>query len=220
MRHGQVAYFDATGRPLRPRDAALTAAGITQAQAAAELLHTVRFDRAVCSGLPRTRHTASIVLGDRGLVLEDEPLLEEIHPGRLRDVPAARLERAIVHAYMDAPQADMRFIGGDLWVDFERRVLAGWRALLGRNDWTNLLVVAHDAVNRVLLAHVAGAGLHGVTAFEQDPACINLIEVDIDNGLQVRAHIRATNLVAYDTLRLGHHQTVLEMVFRDYRPDA
>lgn len=220
MRHGQVAYFDADGRPLRPRDAVLTPAGVRQARAAAELLHEIPFDRVVCSGLPRTRHTGRIVVGGRDLILEDEPLFEEIRPGRLRDLPAAERERAIVYAYADAFQAGARFIGGDRWAEFEARVLEGWHRLLARSDWANLLVVAHDAVNRVLLAHVAGAGLKGVPAFEQDPACINLIEVDVDEGAALHAHLRATNLVAYDTLRVGHHLTVMELIFREYRPDA
>src|SRR6185312_7444342 len=48
------------GRPLRPDDVPLTEEGIEQARAAGEALVSVRFDRVVTSGLPRTEETARI----------------------------------------------------------------------------------------------------------------------------------------------------------------
>jgi broad specificity phosphatase PhoE len=220
MRHAAVSYFDADGQPLDPRHVPLTASGRQQARAAAALLAEVAFDFALCSGLPRTLETARLVLGDRLLAVEEDPRLREVRAGRLAAVPAGEREQAIAYAYEHAEVAGAAFIGGERWADFQARVLAAWAELMAglvaREGWRNLLVVAHDAVNRVLLAQLAGAGLAGLQAFEQDPACINLVEVDVEGGRIRRAFLRAVNLAPYDPARIDDRLTVMEKVHRAY----
>ncbi len=53
MRHGDVSYFDAAGRPFRPDTVPLNDAGRLQAEAAGRLLADVPIDRVVASDLPR-----------------------------------------------------------------------------------------------------------------------------------------------------------------------
>ena len=60
MRHAEAAYFSSTGDPA---EVALTELGVEQAQAAGRMLRAVRFDRILTSGLPRTVHTAELVVG-------------------------------------------------------------------------------------------------------------------------------------------------------------
>lgn len=218
MRHAEVSYFDADGRPLDPRHVSLTAAGRRQAEAAAALLAGVPLDLAVCSGLPRTEQTARIVLGNRDLSPCREPRFKEVRGGRLADVPAAERDHVIGRAYDRAGESQASFIGGEAWRDVEARVLAGWHELFADDTWLTLLVVAHDAVNRVLLAHVCGAGLAGLKAFEQDYGCVNIIEADVDAGCVQRAYLRAVNIAPYDPVRDGSHLTVMERVYRLYRP--
>lgn len=219
MRHAEVSYFDAAGKPLDPRQVSLTTAGRQQAQAAADLLAAVGFDGAICSGLPRTQETARIVLGERRVSLRDDPRFKEVRSGRLAAVPPALREQVIAYAYDQAAEPAASFIGGELWSDFQARVLAAWDELFAADSWSNLLLVTHDAVNRVLLAHVSGAGLAGLKAFEQDPACVNIIEVDVAGGRVQRAFLRVVNLAPYDPVRPGNRLTVMERVFRLYRPD-
>src|SRR5688572_22745764 len=78
MRHGEVEYFDADGRPFRPETVPLTAAGEEQARAAGAALADVLIDRAVTSGLARTNATARLVLAEREVPLDEEPRLREI----------------------------------------------------------------------------------------------------------------------------------------------
>ena len=217
MRHGDVSYFDAAGKPLDPRHVPLTDSGRLHALAASEMLADVPFDHAVCSGLLRSEQTARLVLAQRDLPLRHEERFKEIKAGRLRAVPAEQREQVIAYAYDGAGIQGARFIDGERWEDFRVRVLAAWADLLGDASWLNLLIVAHDAVNRVLLSEVAGAGLQGLKAFEQEPACVNIIEVDVEAGCLRRSFFRAINLVAYDQARLGCHLTVMEQVFREFR---
>jgi len=212
MRHGEVSYFDADGRPRDPRAVPLTETGRAQARAAADLLRATRFDRVVCSGLPRSRETAALVCGDAGRV-EDIPALREVRAGRFRDIPGDRLHPAIARAYDAAADDGARFIGGEAFGAFRARVLDAWNGLLTDPSWQALLVVAHDAVNRVILAEICGAGLGGLAAFEQDLACINLIEVETD-----RALLRAVNLTPYDPAKATSRLTSMERVYLGYAP--
>lgn len=217
VRHAEVSYFDAQGQPLDPRQVPLTERGRQQAAAAGALLVEVNFDLAVCSGLPRTEETARQILHGRDLILHAEPRLQEIRGGRLREIPREERERSIAYAYDGAEQPGARFLGGETWLDCAARVNLAWEQLIARDDWQNLLIVAHDAVNRLLLAQIIGCGLGGLKGFEQDPACINIIEADIDAGTLQRAFIRTLNLTPYDLIRPGQQLTVMEKVWRDYR---
>lgn len=216
LRHAEVSYFDAQGQPLDPRQVPLTEWGRQQAAAAGALLAEVSFDLAVCSGLPRTEQTAQHILHGRDLPLHADPRLQEIRGGRLREIPREARARAIAYAYDGAEQPGARFLGGETWSDFTVRVNQAWAQLITRDDWQNLLIVAHDAVNRVLLGQIIGCGLSGLKAFEQDPACINIIEADIDAATLERAFIRTLNLTAYDLIRPNQQLTVMEKVWRDY----
>lgn len=218
LRHAQVSYFDAQGKPLDPRQVPLTPVGRRQAEAARQMLAPVRFDLAVCSGLPRTEETARIVLGAADIALQMEPRLQEVRGGRLREVPPERREQAIAYAYDGAELPGARFIGGEAWSDFALRVGQAWDDWLARPDWNDLLLVAHDAVNRVILSRISGSGLTGLKAFEQDPACINIIEADHPASPAPRHLIRSVNLAAYDPLRADQRLTVMEQVWRSFNP--
>lgn len=219
MRHGEVQYFDTAGRPIDPRHVTLTERGCEQARAAGVLLREVPFDDALISGMARTAHTASLVLDGRTLPVREEPRLKEIRAGRLAEVPPERRDEIITCAYDRAPEPDASFIGGESWADFQRRVLEAWLELMQADGWVNLLVVAHDAVNRIILSHIVGASLHGLKAFEQEPACINIIDVDVVAGHVKRAFIRAANLTAYNLAAHANHHTVMERISVQFKAD-
>jgi probable phosphoglycerate mutase len=75
-----------------------------------------------------------------------------------------------------------------------------------------LLIVAHGGVNRAILAHVLGSGLSGFGALEQDPAAINIIDVD-DAGSGL---VRLVNFTPYNPLKQGWHLTTMERLFVEY----
>jgi probable phosphoglycerate mutase len=61
------------------------------------------------------------------------------------------------------------------------------RACDGMTDDETLLVVAHDAVNRVLLCRVMGLPLPRLWSFRQAPTTLNLLEgADVDHLEVVR----------------------------------
>lgn len=218
VRHAEVAYFDECGKPLNPRDVSLTDNGRSQAQTLASALADVPFDLAICSGLPRTEQTAQRLLGARDLELRSDPRLQEIRAGRLRDIPARLRETTIAYAYDGAELLGARFIGGETWESFRERVLQTFNELIANPAWKNLLIVAHDAANRVVLSHILGSGLAGLRAIEQDPACLNIIETDRAEPAARPPFIRTINLTAYDLIRADQQMTVMEKVFKSYAP--
>lgn len=220
VRHGSVSYFDDHGRPLDPRHVPLNPQGISQARACAELLAEAPLSRIVCSGLPRTVQTADIIRGMRPLVVEIEPELKEIRAGRFREVPDALRFREIAHAYAQAPQPGAQFIGGERWDHFNGRVVAAFARQCQVQQDGDLLLVVHDAVIRVILAHVCGAGLGALRAFEQDPAGLSILDrQELVDGTHNYV-LRAVNLAAYDLLRLTQRDTVMERIWHSYQAEA
>lgn len=214
MRHGEVSYFDADGRAVDPDLVELTETGRAQAQAMAALLADIPFDRAAWTGLVRTRQTAELVLAGRdGPPLEALPAFREIRPGVLRGLSRDRIEAEYAYGLERAAEPEARFAGGDLYAEFAERVTRAFEALLLEPGWTRMLLVAHDAVNRTLLAWTANAGLAGIAAFEQDPGCLNIIDADVLDGRIVRKIIKALNLTPANYVKRGNYLTSLEQVF-------
>jgi probable phosphoglycerate mutase len=212
LRHGHVAYYDADGKPLNPKLAALTDRGREQARAAGGLLSAVPLDRVLCSGLARTRQTAELVAEPHGLAVEDHPAFLEIRAGRLAGVPKESREAAYVYGF-DAATEEGCFAGGDGFAAVRYRVVSAIEALVLEPGWTHLALAAHDGVNRMLLSWACGAGLSALSAFEQDYGCINIIDVDVADGRVLRRLIRAVNLTPGNPAKLGLHRTSLEEAF-------
>lgn len=218
VRHGHVDYFDAQGRPLDPRAVALSRLGLQQAWALGQVLQDVRFDRVLCSDYPRARQTLDLLLQGNQIPVESVPELREIRAGRLREIPAEALRERVVGAYRAAGAAGARFLGGERWDDFQRRVLSLFFELLQDPAWDSALIVSHDAVNRVLLGWAAGLGLAGIAAFEQDTACLNVLDIDMRGDQVLGALIRTLNFTPYDPHKAGIHGTVLENLLLAIQP--
>jgi probable phosphoglycerate mutase len=216
MRHGDVDYFDADGRPYRPEDVPLNAEGRLQAEAAGRAFKDLTFDRVVTSGLARSVQTAALVVGPRDLPLEPRPALREIETGRLRDLTqlgSAAVEQAFLCLLSRAIEPGTRFLGGETFGALLQRVWPAFQGLLDEPGWRQLLVVTHGVVNRAILASVAGGGLPGLAAFEQDAGCINVLDVD-DTG---RCLIRLVNHTPSNPLKHGIDLTTMERLYLQYR---
>lgn len=219
MRHGAVQYFDpAAAAPLAAHGVPLTAEGLAQARTAGLALAAagVRIDLAIASGLPRTLQTAEAVLGAQVAppVLETWPELEEARGGRLRDLPADALLDAFI-ALQRGPLTDnTRFLGGERLGDLLDRVLPAWERLRTRQDWQVALVVAHGVVNAALLSHVVSGGQRMVLpGWQQEPACLNLIDLGPAPGDDV---LRACNLAPTDWLQRDTRTTTMERLRDDF----
>lgn len=227
MRHGHVDYFspeviasgDFEGVPL-------TALGRDQAVATGQALAHVPFDRVLCSGLNRTRETAEITIFQHEITpklkVEIESGLVELR-GSTNGPPMTRdkLGAALAFQFDAAGEPGARFglgTNGEIFTEALARGSASIERLLQQPDWANALVVAHEGINRILLGWMTGAGLKGVQAFEQDTACVNILDFDMapradGQGVEIiRKVIKALNLTPYNWTKFGMNMTSLERI--------
>ncbi|MFK0087453.1 histidine phosphatase family protein [Pseudomonas sp. NPDC090755] len=218
VRHGHVDYFDGQGRPLDPRSVSLSRRGVEQATALGQVLQGTRFDRVLVSDYPRAQQTLDLLLAGRERAVQVMAQLREIRAGRLREIPPLSLRETVVDAYRKASAPEASFLGGERWSDFSERVLAAMDELARDDSWETALIVSHDAVNRVVLAWATGIGLPGISAFEQDPACLNVLDIDTRNGRLQDGFIRTLNFTPYNPDKAGIHATVMEGLYRAIQP--
>ena len=213
MRHAEAAYIDDAGRIARDsRLVPLSANGRGEAAQMAKLLAGACFDRAVCSGLPRTVETATIVLGGAGPALERVPALEEVRAGGPAAPGRAFEPRDLAYALEEAADENARFLGGESFAELRARVESAVEVLVAEPGWSRLLLVCHGGVNRVILAWALGTDLRAAARLEQDSCCLNVIDLDRDDtdGRLLRTVVRTVNLTAGDPAKHERWLTSLE----------
>ncbi|MDR1076693.1 MAG: histidine phosphatase family protein [Xanthomonadaceae bacterium] len=189
-RHGETPW-NAEGRYQGQIDIPLSPTGEAQARALGERLRDVRIDRAVASPLSRARNTAEFALGqDRASILTTDIDLQEIAHGEWEGLLANEIREkdpVRLNAWREEPETVLMPGGESLRQVLERSWRGLTRAMEGMQDGHTLLVVAHDAVNRVLLCRILGIPLSRVWGFRQAPATLNLLEgPDVDHLEVVR----------------------------------
>lgn len=184
-RHGETPW-NAEGRYQGQEDIPLSPVGEAQAQSLGERLHDLPITRAVASPLRRARRTAELALGEsRAAVLTLDAGLMEIAHGTWEGLLASEIgerDGDRLAAWRDTPH-DVLMPGGEsLQHVFDRAWPALVRACEGLAADDTLLVVAHDAVNRVLLCHVLGIPFARLWTFRQAPTTLNMLEgPDVDH---------------------------------------
>jgi phosphoserine phosphatase len=189
VRHGETPW-NREGRYQGRTDVALSPEGEAQARSLGARLAAVPIAIAIASPLSRTRMTAQAILGDRSVSLETDEALIEISHGTWEGQLASDLE--ISHAEMFGTwrsRPDRHVPAGpdaETLGDVEERawpILVRTCARLGPDE--TALMVAHDAVNRVLLCRVLGLPLTRVWTFRQSPAALNILSGSSLADLQV-----------------------------------
>jgi broad specificity phosphatase PhoE len=207
MRHGQVRYFDGVD----PHDVVLTERGREQAEAAARALAGVTFDRVITSGLARTIETARIVAPT--VVPESRPGLREIEGGDLRGVDEHVVQQLMGDAFRGVVPRDRRFLGGETIGELVDRVGEELDAILADRAWDVCLLVLHGGVNRAILSRAVTGEAVFLGAFEQAPACINVLDVAGDG----RFVVRAVGETPYDPAHVhASRLTTMEQLWTDY----
>ncbi|MBL0733437.1 MULTISPECIES: histidine phosphatase family protein [Stenotrophomonas] len=189
-RHGETPW-NAEGRYQGQIDIPLSPIGEAQAQALGARLASVDITRAVASPLSRAQRTAQLALGAaRADMLLTEPELQEIAHGEWEGLLASEIHEkdpSRLHAWREEPDTVLMPGGESLRLVLERSWRGLARATEGLGEHDTLLVVAHDAVNRVILCKVLGLPLSRLWTFRQAPTTLNLLEgADLDSLEVVR----------------------------------
>jgi broad specificity phosphatase PhoE len=146
MRHGQTNYnLLGLCNDDPHQDVHLTAAGIAQAESAAEQLRYTPLDMIVTSELPRTRQTGEIINRHHRLALHSHPALNDIRSG---------FNGKPVSEYFAATAADPLHAtanGGESLLMHKQRVLK-YLDWLRQQTYHTILSIAHEETLRVFYA--------------------------------------------------------------------
>ncbi|WP_313927223.1 histidine phosphatase family protein [Pseudoxanthomonas sp.] len=187
-RHGETPW-NAEGRYQGQIDIPLSPVGEGQAIALGQRLKDVRIDRAVASPLSRAQRTAQLALGEsRADMLLTDPELQEIAHGEWEGLLASEIQDkdpARLLAWREEPDTVLMPGGESLRQVLDRSWRGLARAAEGLGDDDTLLIVAHDAVNRVLLCRILGLPIAKLWTFRQAPTTLNLLEGPTVDQLEV-----------------------------------
>ena len=217
MRHGEVSYRRPDGQTVFSTQVELTEEGVEQAGQMRKFLAQVPFDLGAHTGLTRTRQTAELVLAERKVQLQEINALREIEAGSIGHLSDERIDAEFTYGLERAAEPGAAFSGGESFADFQDRIIPAFELFLRRPDWSTALLVGHGGTNAVILAWVTRGGLAGLSAFEQDAGCVNIIDADIVDGQIVRRMIRAVNLTPYNLVKHEHYLTVAERIVAAHR---
>lgn len=142
-------------------DGPLTARGIAQTESLARLTRTMKFDRVICSPLPRTVTTAKILVGESTPIMTDE---------RLKEVDVGDWSGSLVSEHCADPeyehfnrtlsQFDTDSIHAESISGLLRRGISGLRSAASVEDEeARVLVVSHGYLLTVVANYIAGVPL-------------------------------------------------------------
>ncbi len=175
FRHGAV---HGTGEKifLGRTDAPLSSEGRRQAEAWRAHFSGRLPGRIAASPLCRALEFARIVAGDRAAEVEAFPAFSEIDLGKWEGRPMKEIRRLEPDAWKARGQdfAGFRPPGGESFADVYGRVVPAFEKLAGKAS--DLLLVCHAGVNRVILCHLLGMPLANLFRLGQDPGCMNVVE--------------------------------------------
>jgi broad specificity phosphatase PhoE len=162
---------DDEGRMWSHAEKPLTERGRGQAEALSGLFADVELSCVHASPLARTRETAEIVAAGRRV--RTRAALREISLGdfegrRAEDVFAASPD------FLATPGA--RLPGGESFGEVADRAVAEIAAILREDPGSEVVVVAHGAVNRAVLGRLLGLDDIQALRLRQDWACANVLE--------------------------------------------
>jgi broad specificity phosphatase PhoE len=183
LRHGETDW-SRERRILGSRDLGLNSDGLNQAQAAARALVGIDIGEIIAGPLLRTVQTAEVIAGLFDLEVARDPRLGEMHLGRWEGMPydAAAVDPDY-QRFMEDPAA-VRLPGVEQLSDVRDRALASVSQALSDNPGgSNIVVVSHATIVRLLLCHFLGIELSGFHRLRVNPGAFSMLRFSDDREL-------------------------------------
>lgn len=187
LRHGQTAWNADGNRYCGRTDVPLTETGIRQAEFVRDQLAGLKLDALYSSPLQRAYHTAQIAGGGRE-VIKDPRLIEADFgnwEGKTRE--AFIRENAGIWDAWNADPATAKAGGtGETGMEVARRANAFFEEALRKHGPANILVVGHNGLNRLFLAHKLGMPLRNYRMIHQENSSVTLFTLDERGDITLR----------------------------------
>jgi probable phosphoglycerate mutase len=213
VRHGETDW-NRQGRFQGQIDVPLNDHGRQQASLAGEFLRDIPIDFAVSSPMLRPRETAELILQHHEQVSLQfmEGLCEISHgdwEGKLEPEIAADPVFAVqLEQWRNQPELVQMPNGENLAQVWERGIAAWEQIVAMAKAETNYptdrpkigLVVAHDAINKVILCHVTGLSAASFWSFKQGNGAVSVIDYPLANNSCLLQAANLTNHLAAGVL--------------------
>jgi broad specificity phosphatase PhoE len=174
VRHGQTPWNkDKIFRG--SRDIPLNDAGREEARLAGEWLKGDTIHAAYCSPLSRARDTGEAIARHHGLQVLDLPGLADICYGDWEGLPLTevKVKYADLYRQWEAAPHTVRFPHGETLDEVKARALDAVEEALRRHPQQTILLAAHRAVNKVLIAAFISLDNSHFWRIGQDTTAIN-----------------------------------------------
>lgn len=178
VRHGATP-LTADDRFAGSSDVPLGPEGRVQCERLADRLAAAPLTVIYSSHLQRTITTGTIVGAPHGLMPVPNEGLREIDHGHWEGLRRSDVQQLYPDEYAawERDPVNVAPEGGETALQVLTRALPVMNEIIHRHAGESVLVVAHKATNRVLIAHWLGIELRGYRdRIEQLPACLNLID--------------------------------------------
>ncbi len=177
VRHGEL-VTSSEWRYVGQMDVDLNDKGKEQINRLARRLSVEKIDNIISSDLKRTAESADIIGNEIGVVNEPISDFREINlgiwEGLTIDEIAERSPDELKKRSEDI--RDFRVELGESFADVKKRVIPKLKAYITAHKGKKILLVAHGGVNRIIIADALGLDINNIVRFEQDYACLNIID--------------------------------------------
>ena len=177
VRHGESAW-----NPLHlytgQQDVPLSALGVQQAEGLADSLADLTLDALYASPLKRARATAQRLADRKGMPLQLDARLVEIHHGLWEGLGVEQVKSQFAAEYAQwrsEPQC-VRMPQGESLHEVASRVESFLDQLLRTHREGAVLLASHDAVLRILLLQTLGLGHEHFWKWRLDNASVSIVE--------------------------------------------
>jgi probable phosphoglycerate mutase len=186
VRHGAT-MLSAEDRFAGSTDVVLSEEGRAQARALGRRLADVPLAAAYVSPMDRTRETARLILGSRGVEVVVRPELRETDHGHWEQKTREEVRRQFPAEYARWERDPFTFApsGGETGLQVLARALPVVLEIAARHDGDAALVVSHKATLRLAIGSLLGVDLPGYRD-KLDMSPCGLSVVDLKSGAEAR----------------------------------
>lgn len=191
LRHGQTPWNADGNKYCGRTDLPLTELGMAQAERVREQLKGISFNGIYSSPLQRAFTTAQIASGGKQ-VTKDERLIETDFgqwEGKTRQ-QFIEENKELWDQWMEDPTKTRAGGTGETAAEVLKRVDNFFNSLIQQYDEAEILVVAHNGVNRFYLAHKLGMNLKNYRRLMQDNSTITVFHLEKDGEFTL-VHLNA-----------------------------
>jgi phosphoserine phosphatase len=201
VRHGET-QWNRESRFQGIRDIPLNENGKLQGQKAADFLKEIKLDFAVSSPMLRPKETAELILQyhpkvNLTLIKELEEICHGLWEGKLESEIEAHFP-GMLQRWKDAPETVQMPEGENLQQVWDRAI-AAWNEIMriyaSQSSNPVGIVVAHDAINKVILCYLLGLTPAHIWSIKQGNGAVTVI--DYPKGVDGIPVIQALNITSH-----------------------